>query len=360
MRYICFRNEDILVAVDGRIWNLKDEPLTCCTFDPSPDSSRISPIACSSNGKLVAVLDQKSLWICDFDSPDTPTRLDLPRATSAIRFSPDSKTLLVADKTGDAYAVDVDSTNRVPVKIVGHLSMLLDILMSENGKYVITCDRDEKIKVSNYPDTYNVQAYCLGHREFVTHVELLPHDSSLMLSASGDSCIKIWNFADGEEVLSVDINDNLENEFVEEFIESMKTEDVEVDGLPISCISCCKIDETNSLVGMLNYCSKYILLYKIEGNAKNLKCEYVTKIEFEDQPECFILREHKLWVLYCTNKVYAEEWNLKDSDPSMIAHHVLSKNLSTNTVDFLTLYKRKFDNVQEYQFRKKQRLDNCK
>ena len=32
-------------------------------------------------------------------------------------------------------------------------------------KYVITADRDEKIRISHFPNAYNIKAYCLGHNE---------------------------------------------------------------------------------------------------------------------------------------------------------------------------------------------------
>jgi len=41
--------------------------------------------------------------------------------------------------------------------ICGHLSMLLDLCFLQDGKYLVTCDRDEKIRVSHYPNTYNIQ-----------------------------------------------------------------------------------------------------------------------------------------------------------------------------------------------------------
>lgn len=59
----------------------------------------------------------------------------LARATSAIRFSPDSKQLLIADKTGDCYSYDCQNAENGEAKwILGHLSIVLDILMSNDSK----------------------------------------------------------------------------------------------------------------------------------------------------------------------------------------------------------------------------------
>lgn len=59
----------------------------------------------------------------------------LARATSAIRFSPDSKQLLIADKTGDCYSYDCQNAANGEAKwILGHLSIVLDILMSNDAK----------------------------------------------------------------------------------------------------------------------------------------------------------------------------------------------------------------------------------
>jgi hypothetical protein len=37
--------------------------------------------------------------------------------------------------------------------------------ITPKDEYVITCDRDEKIRVSNYLNAYNIHTYCLGHSE---------------------------------------------------------------------------------------------------------------------------------------------------------------------------------------------------
>lgn len=60
----------------------------------------------------------------------------LGRATSAIRFTPDSTHLLVADKTGDCYIHNCQASpsDSEPKWILGHLSIVLDVLMTSDKK----------------------------------------------------------------------------------------------------------------------------------------------------------------------------------------------------------------------------------
>ena len=76
---------------------------------------------------------------------------------------------LFSDKSGDVFRFDLNSENDQNGQcLMGHLSMLLDIKLSKCGKFIITCDRDEKIRVSHYPNAYNIHNFCLGHTDFVT------------------------------------------------------------------------------------------------------------------------------------------------------------------------------------------------
>jgi hypothetical protein len=47
--------------------------------------------------------------------------------------------------------------------ILGHASLLNAFLLSPDEKYIITADRDEHIRISWYPQGYNIEMYCLGH-----------------------------------------------------------------------------------------------------------------------------------------------------------------------------------------------------
>lgn len=48
--------------------------------------------------------------------------------------------------------------------------MVTDMVLSADERYVITADRDEHIRVSRYPNGYNIESFCLGHTEYVCHL----------------------------------------------------------------------------------------------------------------------------------------------------------------------------------------------
>ncbi|GFO00086.1 tRNA (guanine-n(7)-)-methyltransferase non-catalytic subunit [Plakobranchus ocellatus] len=94
--------------------------------------------------------------------------------------------------------------------ILGHLSMLLGVRLVDNGQLVVTCDRDEKIRVSNFPDAYNIHSYCLGHTEFV--IDLAYDEANkILLSASGDCTVRAWSL-DGTQVCQRNILEDLPQE----------------------------------------------------------------------------------------------------------------------------------------------------
>lgn len=104
-----------------------------------------------------------------------------------------------ADKSGDVFKFDLDKNEGQC--LLGHLSMLLDVKLTLDGKHILTCDRDEKIRISSYPNAYNIHNFCLGHTDFVTCIEVI--DDQYIVSGSGDGTLKSWNYLQGKELASV-------------------------------------------------------------------------------------------------------------------------------------------------------------
>jgi len=141
--------------------------------------------------------------------------------------------------------------------------MLLDVTLSACGNYVITCDRDEKIRVSHYPNAYNINNFCLGHTEFVTGIALCPHNPTLLCSVSGDGTIRVWDFLNGHQlgikVCGEDVSDLLQSlPETDDRIETPSngssrnesvTPRVKRSPLPaVKSLKCKKLSETESLI----------------------------------------------------------------------------------------------------------------
>lgn len=102
---------------------------------------QITYLAVSDCGKLLAVTTQgdKSLHLYRLSADDGSLELlsqrELVRGSSAMRFAPDSKSILLADKTGECYSFDCDEDVTAKGKwILGHFSMILDILLTSDSK----------------------------------------------------------------------------------------------------------------------------------------------------------------------------------------------------------------------------------
>lgn len=99
------------------------------------------------------------------------------------------------------YSLKSTSTED-PVVVLGHLSMLLDVQMSPCNKFILTSDRDEKIRISCYPNAYNIHNFCLGHSDFVSGICVLSGQE--IVSCSGDGTVKLWRFLEGTLLDSLD------------------------------------------------------------------------------------------------------------------------------------------------------------
>ncbi|BFZ05003.1 hypothetical protein BsWGS_08042 [Bradybaena similaris] len=155
----------------------------------------------------------------------------LAHRCTSVTFTGNSQQVIVADKSGDAYVFDVQQEHSdylskaagdavegrtvsggtdAPFEdhhgpagvggslLLGHHSMLLSVLTVENDNLIVTSDRDEKIRISHYPDAYNIHAYCLGHTQFVISLAYDECRESL-ISASGDATLRVWTLT-GQEL----------------------------------------------------------------------------------------------------------------------------------------------------------------
>src|SRR5690606_28966124 len=64
----------------------------------------------------------------------------------------------------------------------------------------VSSDRDEKVRVSRFPDLETIVSYCLGHSSVVSSVAFLSvANQPLLVSASWDHRLCLWNPQNGHQ-----------------------------------------------------------------------------------------------------------------------------------------------------------------
>ncbi|CAK9831051.1 tRNA (guanine-N(7)-)-methyltransferase non-catalytic subunit wdr4 [Anthophora retusa] len=326
----------------------------------------ITNVTFSNDGKYFLICtNRKQLCLYETKTRNILLNKVLPRAASKVQFTPNND-IVVADKTGDAYLFSNQQSDNGAL-LLGHLSMLLDVLVTEDERYIITTDRDEKIRVSMFPNSYNIVSYCLGHRKFVTNILELPHDKTVLMSCGGDGTFILWDYKIGRELLSVDFRNKISSSDIEKFNLQLQDCHLEetIEVLPVKHLKLSALNESSSLAVMSFYNNSLLLVYIINGTLKsNFEAIHLQSITTDDEPIECCLYKGNLWLLNNTGfKVYefkdnsfvlSDAMNFKISKLNNCWKTLKRDGIQQNL--FSILYKRKYDNVQEYLQRKKTRL----
>ena len=124
--------------------------------------------------------------------------------------SPPLHVVIAGDLIGDATAYSLTSDTVQSKVLLGHTASMLtgvQVTCHNKKRYIITCDRDEKIRVSAFPQTFLVEGYLLGHSAFITCIDAA-HDTKCV-SCSGDSTVRLWNYIECKEIANYETNAQL-------------------------------------------------------------------------------------------------------------------------------------------------------
>ena len=196
---------------------------------------------------------------------------------------------------------------------------------------IVTSDRDEKIRVTNFPETHEIQTFCMGHTEFVSSIELLPHNQEVLLSLSGDKTLKYWNFRNGKEIASFELQELATKMILQ------------------------KVNEEHSTGVLLSYEPHKILVCKF-GNSS---FEVVQEIDIDKDRVVASLLMDDGQILYVSflnkenGKISVQKY--KNFQP---IGDVFQEDTNIQHFDAIsTLFKKKFDNLKEYHERKRKRIE---
>ncbi|XP_023212187.1 tRNA (guanine-N(7)-)-methyltransferase non-catalytic subunit WDR4-like [Centruroides sculpturatus] len=310
------------------------------------------------------------------------------RKCVVLKFTHSEDVILVADRSGDVYSFSVNNPDQSGNLILGHLSMLLDLVISPDDKYIITCDRDEKIRVSCYPNCYNIHSYCLGHTKFVSCLAMFPSHPELLISGSGDGTFRIWKYKDGlclcnrnyETDVERNRNQNLKEKTIKKYNDSKSdraTTNLENDTNMNYAIKQVQCSHRHNIIVALFDRLSCIIIYQY--NYKPEDCifsvvqmqifEYSAepwKVEFCEQDLLWLLLPIKDNVLNILKSTICNDQSCKFESiettnklTSLINSvnanwEYFSESLHVQN-NFEILYKKWYDNMEEYQEKKEQK-----
>jgi len=112
--------------------------------------------------------------------------------------------VVVADRAGEVWFVGAPLM-KSSICVAGHTASVITDMVAVANRFIVTADRDEKIRISQFPQSALIQSYCLGHTSVVASVcsfRLGPNttcaSSNLMLaSTSWDHSVRLWEIETG-------------------------------------------------------------------------------------------------------------------------------------------------------------------
>ncbi|XP_061483543.1 tRNA (guanine-N(7)-)-methyltransferase non-catalytic subunit WDR4 isoform X2 [Rhineura floridana] len=320
-------------------------------------------LACifSSSGTYFALTDDNKQLILFRTKPSwefLSVRSVIRRCTSLIITAAEDK-ILVADKSGDVYSYSVTEPENTGTIELGHLSLLLDVALSPDDQYILTADRDEKIRVSLNRAPHNVVSFCLGHREFVSRIFVIPNYPDLLLSASGDSTLRLWEYKSGKEVHCYHLNT----------LSTCEASKNEKKYAVSRTAYCCE----GNYIAILYDCVPTVAIFQLDAETQKLvhrqNISLIHKgwaIAFEETGGLWILQENKQTPLLFYQPVDGQ-WQPATEEKGLMK---MSKYIHDNWTVFedsvgkescyQNLYKASFDNMAIYLQKKEERLQQQK
>jgi len=163
----------------------------------SPTAQVIDGVFSNDGQRFTVLLSSKRCLL--FDNEWRMEReWTLAKTPTAILFDSSGGFVLVADRAGNVTRYSVEGHGEEEGELLlGHLSMLLAMRLSPDGRHLVTADRDEKVRISRYPQTYLIEHYSLAHSSFISALDV---SSQWIFSSGGDARLVATSIDDGRVV----------------------------------------------------------------------------------------------------------------------------------------------------------------
>jgi len=141
--------------------------------------------------------------------------------------------LLASDKAGEVFAINAPLLEK-QVLLAGHTaSVITDLAIHASSKahYVATSDRDEKIRISHFPDMENIHTFLLGHTKVVASVNFVELNGKVLALTTGwDHKLNLWDAHSGNLLQSLSFLSQADKVESSASVEQKEGETEEVEG----------------------------------------------------------------------------------------------------------------------------------
>ena len=243
---------------------------------------------------LVGLFEEKGLMVWSLSDFSVLSHRAIPRNALALtcgefltKDSEKKECVIIGEKTGEVLAFPLPLVGEGLENLLQHTtSMITDLVTSSDSRYLITADRDEKIRVSNFPATVLTKSYCLGHQAFVAKVAV---SKGLLASIGGRGTVFLWDFMTGTLLSSVCLPIPQEEDFVP------------------TVLSFCPY--LNCLVAA---CSSRNQVFVIQYTSSNEFVHQIMSVNVEAPPQsiAFDVKDHNMVVTYSIAP-YISRWSLR-------------------------------------------------
>ena len=100
--------------------------------------------------------------------------------------------IILGDKVGDLVAFSIPEMKKTV--LCGHCATIITDIVFAKG-FMASSDRDEKIFVCKFPQTFVIQSICVGHKQ---HISCMASTGEQILSGSADGTIRLWDVETGK------------------------------------------------------------------------------------------------------------------------------------------------------------------
>ena len=213
----------VFTAAGGVVFRVNsDDSVDTIRHEKSADSNVVSMTTSTDGSFLFVAYSNKVVGCWDLKTLEVLGTATLRKQPTAIQYgsfagnaldrkgdaSKILQVLLASDKAGEVVALDAPGLKKQAL-IAGHTaSVITDMAIhtsTTTGKTIVaTSDRDEKIRISHFPDMENISAFCMAHTKVVASVSFIELNGKvLMLTTGWDHKLILWETNTGTPLQTI-------------------------------------------------------------------------------------------------------------------------------------------------------------